>query len=146
MSVTLFEMENKTFITFTSYRNRSSIYKFIHSHFNGYKSNLPVYVLHKNNFTLSQTLVTFGAKDVEYFSIHGNHFLAVANSYNQDSDSVVYRWEAGKFKEFQRISTESVRGLHYFTINLLNYHLVSPGTDFTNFPYTNGKMENLITS
>ena len=31
-------------------------------------------------------------------------------------DSVVYSWEAGKFKEFQRIPTKGVEDTHYFTI------------------------------
>ena len=39
----------------------------------------------------------------------------VGHSYKQDS--VVYRWEAGKFKKFQRIPRKGVKDTHYFTIS-----------------------------
>ena len=56
---------------------------------------------------------------VEHFTIHGEYFLVVANEdgFIYTQDSVVYRWEAGKLKEFQRISTHSAQNTHYFTIN-----------------------------
>ena len=97
MAVTSFELGKKVFIAFANYRG----FKDYLPYYRGYKSSLPVYVFHQHNFTLNQTLVSFGATDVEYFSIHGDHFLAVANHYNgrnSNLDSVVlYRLEAGKF-------------------------------------------------
>ena len=77
-------------------------------------------------------LDSIGVLDVEYFTIDGDHFLTVANHYNGWSykqDSVVYRWEAGIFKEFQRIPTKGVRNAHYFTINTRKFML------FTNNMY-----------
>ena len=109
-AVTSFELEDKLFIAFAKYQEWGFLYK----------AKLPVYVLQQNNFTLNQTLVSFGVQDVEYFTIHGDHFLVVANEYDGSSyklDSVVYRWEAGTFKEFQRIPTKRVKDTHYFTIN-----------------------------
>ena len=76
-------------------------------------------MLQQSKFALNQTLVSFRARDVEHFTIHGEYFLVVANEdgFIYTQDSVVYRWEAGKFKEFQRISTHAAQNTHYFTIN-----------------------------
>ena len=96
-----------------------------------------MYVLEQNKFTLNQTLDSIGVLDVEYFTIDGDHFLTVANHYNGWSykqDSVVYRWEAGIFKEFQRIPTKGVRNAHYFTINTRKFML------FTNNMYGSNKV------
>ena len=90
--VTSFELNDELFITFPNYLDGSG----------GFNTKLPVYVLQKNNFTLNQTLDTAGVSDVEHFTIHGDHFLAVANEQDSASykaDSVVYRWEAGTFRE-----------------------------------------------
>ena len=110
-TVISFDLEDKLFIAFGS--SRASPGQF--------KTNLSVYVLQKNNFTLNQTLDSFSVWDVEYLTIHGHHFLVVASRYNESRNSqdrtVVYRWEAGKFKEFQRIPTNRVTDTHYFTIN-----------------------------
>ena len=112
-AVTLFELKDQLFIVFASHRDSSSSY--IH------KTKLPVYVLQeKYNFILNQTLDSFRVQDVEYFTIHCDHFLVVANDYNGYSyklEPVVYRWETGKFKEFQRIPTNGAKGTHYFTID-----------------------------
>ena len=104
-------------MAFTNYRgsNRGS-YRDTYS---GYKQILPVYVLQTNNFKLNQILVSFGAKDVEYFTINGNYFLAVANAYNgmiKKQGSVVYKWEAGKFQKLQSPSIIAADA-HFFTIN-----------------------------
>ena len=98
-----------------------------------YKTKLPVYVLQKNNFTPNQTFDSFCARDVEYFTIQGNHFMVVANAddgnqFNQDH-SVVYRWEAGIFKEFQHIPTNGVVDTHYFTITTRKF------VSFSNIKY-----------
>ena len=109
MAVTSFQLKDALLIAFASYQEG----KFF------YKTKLPVYVLQQNTFTLNQTLDSFGARDVEYFTINFQHFLVMATEYDGHSykqDSVVYRWEAGKFKEFQRIPTKGVKDTHYFTI------------------------------
>ena len=114
-TVISFEMEDELFITFSTSRVSSGLYK----------SKLPVYILQKNSFKLNQTLNSFSTQDVEYLRIHGHHFLVVADrcsgfSHRQDC-TVVYRWEAGKFREFQRIPTNQVTDTHYFTISTRNF-------------------------
>ena len=94
-AVTLFEIQNKLFAAF--------------SNFGGYKTKLQVYVLQQNKFKLNQTINSYGALDVEYFTIHGEHFLVAAG--------VLYRWETGTFKEIQRIPAIAIIDIHYFTIN-----------------------------
>ena len=87
-----------------------------------------MYVLQNNNCTLNQTVDSWGATDVGYFSITDNCFLIVANAFDGKShkqDSVLYRWEAGTSKEIQRIPTNDVQGIHYFTINTRKFMLVS---------------------
>ena len=113
-AVTSFEIRNDMFVAFANYRDSLG----------GFKANSPIYVLQQNSFTLNQTLTSFGATDVEYFTIHGEHFLVVANGFNgysQKQNSNVFRWEAGKFNVFQYIPTNGVRDTHYFTINRRNF-------------------------
>ena len=70
---------------------------------------------------MNQTLDSFSVFGVEYFTINCNHFLVVANQYNNSRNSqdrtVVHRWEAGEFKKFQLIPTNRVTDTHYFAIN-----------------------------
>ena len=77
------------------------------------RAKLSVYLLQQNNLVVNQTTDTPSASDVEHFTIHGERFLAVANRYDGSSysvDSVVYRLEAGQFKELQRIRTNRAIG------------------------------------
>ena len=80
MAVTSFQLKDALLIAFASYQEG----KFF------YRTKLPVYVLQQNTFTLNQTLDSFGARDVEYFTINFQHFLVMAteydgHSYKQDS-------------------------------------------------------------
>ena len=118
MAVTSFEIQNKLFIAFANYGDNSV----------GYKAKLPVYLLQNNNFTLNQTLDTSGALDVEYFAISGEHFLVVANEFDGKSikqGSVLYRWEAGTFKEIQHIPNNDVVYTHCFTIDTRTFMSVT---------------------
>ena len=105
-AVVSFELDNELFITFANYPGN----------FGSYKTKLPVYLPQKNNFKLNQTLDSSSVWDVEYFTVHDNHFLVVANRYKRFNDSldrtVVYRYEAGKFNEFQRIPMNRVTDTH----------------------------------
>ncbi|CAH3193274.1 unnamed protein product [Porites evermanni] len=59
-------------------------------------------------FFLYQTIGTHGGHDVEYFSISGKHYLAVANAYNGTTsrmNSVIYLWNGTSFFAFQNIAT-----------------------------------------
>ena len=91
-------------------------------------TKLPIYQLQEGNFTLNQTLDTHEVMDVEHFVIHGEHFLAVAIHYDGSSkevDSIVYRWDAGKFQEFQRIPTKGAFEVHYFHISERKFLLIN---------------------
>ena len=127
-AIVSFKVEDELFVAFANDRYSSRD-----------KTKLPVYVLQKNNFKLNQTLDSFRVWDVEYFTIQGNHFLVVAdrynNSYNGQDSTVVYRLEAGEFKEFQRIPTNGVTGTHYFTINTRKF-----------LPFSNNKYRSMKVS
>ena len=105
-----FEVQNELFVAFINHGNSSV----------KYKAKLPGYVLQNNTFTLNQTLDTSGITDVEYFTIHGEHFLAVVNALDGKSTKegfVLYRFEAETFKEIQHIPIYNVQDIHYFIIN-----------------------------
>ena len=131
-----FVLEDELFIAFGSSRASSGLYK----------TKLPVYVLQKNNFTMNQTLDSFSVFGVEYFTINCNHFLVVANQYNNSRNSqdrtVVHRWEAGEFKKFQLIPTNRVTDTHYFAINTRSLsRSVTISTAEWKYQFTNGKMK-----
>ena len=109
-------MRGELFIAYANYHNRAK---------------QPVYRLQQNKFILNQTLDSYHLVDVEYLTIHGDHFLVVASQYygtSSKQDYVVYRWEAGKFKEFQRIPTTGAMDTHYFTINTRKYMSFTNGS------------------
>ena len=80
-----------------------------------------MYVLHSNKFTLNQTLDTWSATNVEYFTMQGEHFLLVASVsrfrgiFAVKEESVLYRLESGIFKNIQRIPARLHGGIHSFT-------------------------------
>ena len=118
-----------------------------HDGLGGFKANLPIYVLQQNNFSLNQTLTSLGATDVEYFTIHGERFLLVANrfgGYSEKQNSDVCRWEAGKFNVFQHIPTNDVRDTHYFTINTRKFLSFSKFLQVSIYEWQNGKFSNKI--
>ena len=70
-------------------------------------------------FFLYQTIGTHGGHDVEYFSISGKHYLAVANVYNGTTNrinSVIYLWNGTSFFAFQNIATNGGVSFNFFTI------------------------------
>ena len=70
-------------------------------------------------FFLYQTIGTHGGHDVEYFTISGEHYLAVANVYNGTTNrlnSVIYLWNGTLFVTFQNVATISGAYFHFFTI------------------------------
>ena len=70
-------------------------------------------------FFLYQTIGTIGGHDVEYFTISGEHYLAVANIGNAKTgrlNSVIYRWDGQRFVVFQNISTIRGSSFHFFKI------------------------------
>ena len=70
-------------------------------------------------FFLYQTVGTHGGHDVEYFTISGKHYLAVANVYNGTTyilNSVIYLWNGTLFVAFQNLATKGGHSFHFFTI------------------------------
>ena len=70
-------------------------------------------------FFLYQTIATNGGHDVEYFTISGKHYLAVANVYNGIThrlNSVIYLWNGTLFVAFQNVSTRRGASFNYFKI------------------------------
>ena len=70
-------------------------------------------------FFLYQTIGTHGAHDVEYFTISGKHYLAVANVNNGTTtrlNSVIYLWNGTLFFAFQNIATKGGVSFNFFTI------------------------------
>ena len=70
-------------------------------------------------FFLYQTIGTHGGHDVEYFTISGEHYLAVANDYNGTThrlNSVIYLWNGTLFVAFQYLSTIGGVSFNFFTI------------------------------
>lgn len=76
-----------------------------------------------------QSLSVPGGEDVEFFSIDGRHFLAVASlragkgPYSLDVASVIFEWKTNKFHEFQSIATFGAKQWRYFQI--LNRHFLA---------------------
>ena len=135
-------MREKLFIAFANYVGISG----------PYTTKIPIYAFEKHNFTLNQTLDTFRAQDVEYFTICGNHFLVIASTAfitsNNKDEAIVYRWEAGIFEEFQRIPTNGVQDSHYFTINkrkFLSFSIITYGsTKVSIYEWKNKKFSDKI--
>ena len=70
-------------------------------------------------FFLYQTIGTHGGHDVEYFTISGKHYLAVANVYNGTThrlNSVIYLWNGTLFVAFQNVATIRGASLNFFTV------------------------------
>ena len=70
-------------------------------------------------FFLYQTIATNGGHDVEYFTISGEHYLAVANIDNGTTyrlNSVIYLWNGTLFVAFQNFATKGRHSFHFFTI------------------------------
>ena len=70
-------------------------------------------------FFLYQTIATNAGHDVEYFTISGEHYLAVANAYNGTTrriNSVIYLWNGTLFVTFQNFATKGAVSFHFFKI------------------------------
>ncbi|RKZ17604.1 hypothetical protein DRQ50_04790 [bacterium] len=64
--------------------------------------------------------------DWEFFTISGDHYLAIANYYNGTTlnlNSVIYKWNTGtlQFDSFQSIATNGAFDWHFFTIETDHY-------------------------
>ena len=84
-------------------------------------------------FFLYQTIGTHGGHDVEYFTISGEHYLAVANVNNGTTNrlnSVIYLWNGTLFVAFQNVATIRGASFNFFTIEKKPFFAVSNLQDF----------------
>ena len=110
---------------------------------------LQIYRLEQDIFTLYHTLNSLKISAIEYFTINGVHFLAVANKKNDTSnrvDSVVYRWQGERFEEFQRIATIGASDILYFHSNEKNFLFVSNRMNSTIriYQWKNGNFSDIV--
>ena len=114
-----FTIDGSLFLAFANYRG--DIRKL--------KTSSMIYKMDKSTkkFILYQSLQTRGAYGLEYFSIAGKHFLAVANHYDGTHllDSVIYQWNGKLFVVFQGISTKGGSHFAFFMINSEEYLAVA---------------------
>ena len=82
-------------------------------HMHGYKQNSAIYKWSTGKFEEFQVIPTNGASGVKFFTIEGDHYLAVAEYRGGGSarsiDSFVYKWKQGRFVKYQNILTDSAR-------------------------------------
>ena len=108
--VTMFEINNETFIAIANYWSSNR----------GYAVPSSVYKWSGNNFVKTQSLQTYRARDVKSVSISGDTFLAFANhKYNRGSyfiDSFIYKWNGTMFTLFQSIPTHGAWSWYAFVM------------------------------
>ncbi|WAR10021.1 TSEAR-like protein, partial [Mya arenaria] len=88
---------------------------------------------HRKKFREFQTLITYTARDMEFFTIGEEHFLAVANhaiGADQQVDSVIYRWDRKlrRFTSHQTIRTTGAYDWTYFKVD--GYHFLAVAQAF----------------
>jgi len=110
-AVKQFSINGSLFLAFANYYSDTK-------HFN---TDSFIYKLNDStgNFFLYQTIDTTGAYDIEYFTISGKHYLAVANRQNgatKQLNSVIYQWNGHQFVTLQNIPTNSATSFHFFEI------------------------------
>ena len=125
-----FTINGTLFLAFANYRGD----------INNYKTSSMIYKMDESTgkFALYQTLQTRGAGDLEYFSISGRHFLAVANQYDETHllDSVIYQWNGTRFVVSQNLPTKGASKIKFFEINGDKYLAVSNFNDGSTFSTT----------
>ena len=114
-----FTINGTLFLAFANY----------HGDINRHKASSLIYKMDESTgrFALYQTLQTRGAYELEYFSISGKHFLAVANHYDGTYllDSVIYQWNGKRFVISQNLPTKGASKITFFEINGDKYLAVS---------------------
>ena len=122
-----FTIDGSLFLAFANY----------HGDIRKHKTSSMIYKMDESTgkCNLYETLQTRGAYDLEFFSIAGKHFLAVANHHDGTHllDSVIYQWNGKLFVAFQRISTNGGSHFTFFTINGEKYLAVANYYDGTTY-------------
>ncbi|KAL3856017.1 hypothetical protein ACJMK2_015214, partial [Sinanodonta woodiana] len=88
---------------------------------------------HRKIFRVYQSITTYTARDVEYFQIDGEHFLAVANhakGQSQYVDSAILKWnyKSRLFQEIQTIPTVGAYDWTYFVVD--GFHFLALAQTF----------------
>ncbi|XP_041374833.1 thrombospondin-type laminin G domain and EAR repeat-containing protein-like [Gigantopelta aegis] len=98
-------------------------------------SNSTIFRWHKKRkkFKRYQNLVTWTARDFEYFEIDGRHYLAVANYEKGDDTHInsyiyVWNWRKRKFEEHQKLMTIGAYDWTHFTVN--GFHFLALANAF----------------
>ncbi|KAL5006179.1 hypothetical protein ScPMuIL_017337 [Solemya velum] len=84
----------------------------------------------RKKFRVHQDILTWTARDFEYFQNDDDHFLVVANhakGSTQEVDSIIYKWNKRekKFKEHQAIPTVGAYDWTYFTVDSYQFLAVA---------------------
>ena len=109
LAVEHFTINGSLFLAFANYKSDTAE-----------KYNTDSFIYKFNDLTgkffLYQTIGTHGGHDVEYFTISGEHYLAVANVDNGTTkrlNSVIYRWNGTSFFAFQNIATKGAASFNF---------------------------------
>lgn len=89
-----------------------------------YNADSKIYKWKGSSFEEIQSIATHEARRWEYFSIGDDHFLAVANKFNDSIyqlDSKIYKWNGSSFDEFQSIATVGAYDWEYFMVGNDHY-------------------------
>jgi len=121
-----FNINGSQFLAFANYRD----------HNDGYNTDSFIYKMNSSTakFFLYQTIETTGARDINYFTIAGKHYLAVANRHNgvtSQLNSVIYQWNGQQFVFFQNIPTTGGTSINFFKL-LSEPFLAVTNTDLNN--------------
>jgi len=76
-------------------------------------------------FELAQNLPSASARDVKFFSIGDQNFLAIANHHDRIdpvTDSFLYRWDGTSFRPFQKLPTQGA--MEFRHISAANSHFL----------------------
>ena len=111
-SVEHFTIDGSLFLAFANYLSDTA---------ENYNTDSFIYKFNDltGKFFVYQTIGTHGGHDVEYFTISGEHYLAVANVYNGITlrlNSVIYLWNGTLFVSFQNVATIRGASFNFFTI------------------------------
>ena len=107
-----FNINGSLFLSFANFQSNTA---------DNYNTDSFIYKFNDSSgkFFLYQTIGTNGGLDVKYFTISGEHYLAVANSFNGTTtrlNSVLYRWNGTLFVAFQNIATKGANSFDFFEI------------------------------
>ncbi|ESP00777.1 hypothetical protein LOTGIDRAFT_140648 [Lottia gigantea] len=87
----------------------------------------------RKKFKKHQKILTWTARDFEYFQIDGEHYLAVANHAKGDENEVescIYQWNkiSRLFEEYQKITTTGAYDWTYFKVD--GFHFLAVANAF----------------